>query len=175
MYIDLIFYKFTSNLTRQLLIKVISVLGEKKGRVHETISYKKNKNMNMLSNAIYVLHWEQMAEYFEIIVFLLQNFLGQYIFLFLWSDQVMYNALSTHKLTPVRANVCPSPFIVSNGLENFSAILRALIQALLGRICVLQTVNQRAEQYFSGEFCSGRYVLAIIHKNQVNRNVHCQS
>jgi hypothetical protein len=28
MYIDLIFYKFTSNLARQLLIKVISVFGE---------------------------------------------------------------------------------------------------------------------------------------------------
>ncbi|OAF89384.1 hypothetical protein PPECC79_46710 [Escherichia coli PCN079] len=30
MYIDLIFYKFTSNLARQLLIKVISVFGEKR-------------------------------------------------------------------------------------------------------------------------------------------------
>ncbi|VCV82297.1 hypothetical protein BANRA_00158 [Escherichia coli] len=40
-------------------------------------------------NAIYVLHWEQI-KYFEIIVFLLQ-ISGQYIFLFLWSDQVMYN------------------------------------------------------------------------------------
>ncbi len=29
MYIDLIFYKFTSNLARQILIKVISVFGEK--------------------------------------------------------------------------------------------------------------------------------------------------
>ncbi|KQI83244.1 hypothetical protein AM260_24035 [Escherichia coli] len=48
MYIDLIFYKFTSNLARQLLIKVISVFGEKKDRVHETISYNNNKNMNML-------------------------------------------------------------------------------------------------------------------------------
>lgn len=47
MYIDLIFYKFTSNLARQLLIKVISV-SAKKDRVHETISYKNNKNMNML-------------------------------------------------------------------------------------------------------------------------------
>ncbi|VCY72738.1 hypothetical protein BANRA_03768 [Escherichia coli] len=33
-------------------------------------------------NAIYVLHWEQIAEYFEIIVFLLQNFLGSIYFLF---------------------------------------------------------------------------------------------
>ncbi len=47
MYIDLIFYKFTSNLARQLLIKVIS-FRRKKDRVHETISYNNNKNMNML-------------------------------------------------------------------------------------------------------------------------------
>ncbi len=90
MYIDLIFYKFTSNLARQLLIKVISVFGEKRTvymrRFHTIIT-----KYEYAPNAIYVLHWEQIAEYFEIIVFLLQNFPAVYIFYFLWSDQVMYN------------------------------------------------------------------------------------
>ncbi len=90
MYIDLIFYKFTSNLARQLLIKVISVFGEKR-TVYMRRFHTRITKYEYAPNAIYVLHWEQIAEYFEIIVFLLQNFLGSIYFLFLWSDQVMYN------------------------------------------------------------------------------------
>ncbi len=46
------------------------------------IPYNNNKNMEDAPNAIYVLHWEQIAEYFEIIVFLLQNFLGSIFSIF---------------------------------------------------------------------------------------------
>lgn len=132
MYIDLIFYKFTSNLALQLLIKVISVFGEKRTvymRRFHTIITKiwicSQCNICFALGANSGIFWNYCISASE--------FPGQYIFsIFCGVIRWCTTALSTHKLTPVRANVCPSPFIVSNGLENFSAILRALIQGVVG-------------------------------------------
>ena len=149
MYIDLIFYKFTSNLARQLLIKVISVFGEKRTvymRRFHTIITKiwicSQCNICFALGANSGIFWNYCISASE--------FPGQYIFsIFCGVIRWCTTALSTHKLTPVRANVCPSPFIVSNGLENFSAILRALIQGVVGSyLCAINSKPEGRTVFF---------------------------